>query len=238
MCMMKIYPTISASLIVKNCSENTTAGNAKYNLNIAAYARDGEVYWVVAKIQLVPDPFTLDVKAFILIKDIDAQKKKELELQSLIELDALTGLLNRGTVVKRVSEIMRQGGVGAQHGLIMLDLDNFKLINDNLGHQYGDQVLKEVADSLKNVLRKNDLCGRLGGDEFVVFLTDIPPEPELEKKLEILRGAAAKDYAEGLKITASLGLAVIRRTGRPLASFTKKRIWRFTRQKDAGAIVT
>lgn len=198
------------------------SGQCEIQLEHRRIRADGEVYWVVAKIQLVPDPFTLDVKAFILIKDIDAQKKKELELQSLIELDALTGLLNRGTVVKRVSEIMRQGGVGAQHGLIMLDLDNFKLINDNLGHQYGDQVLKEVADSLKNVLRKNDLCGRLGGDEFVVFLTDIPPEPELEKKLEILRGAAAKDYAEGLKITASLGLARYPQDGKTFGELYKK----------------
>lgn len=183
------------------------SGQCEIQLEHRRIGAEGGVYWVAAKIQLVPDPFTQDVKAFILINNIDEQKKRELEMQSLIELDALTGLLNRGTVVKRVSEHLRLSGVGARHGLIMLDLDNFKLINDSLGHQYGDQVLKDVADSLKNVLRKNDLCGRLGGDEFVVFLTDIPPEPELEKKLEVLRGAAAKDYAAGLKITASLGLA-------------------------------
>lgn len=183
---------------------------------------DGAVYWVAAKIQLVPDPFTRDVKAFILINNIDTQKKRELELQSLIELDTLTGLLNRGTLVKRVSETLRLSGVGARHALIMLDLDNFKLINDSLGHQYGDQVLKDVADSLKNVLRKNDLCGRLGGDEFVVFLTDIPPEPELEKKLEVLRGAAARGYAAGLKITASLGLARCPQDGKSFSDLYRK----------------
>ena len=128
-------------------------------------------------------------------------------MRSLIELDALTGLLNRGTVVSRVTELLRQGPAGAEHGLIMLDLDNFKLLNDSRGHQFGDEVLREVAESLRDVLRRQDLCGRLGGDEFVVFLPHIPGGPELEKRLEVLRGAAARDYGEGLSITGSLGLA-------------------------------
>ena len=64
-----------------------------------------------------------------------------------------------------------------------------------------------MANSLRAVLRRNDLCGRLGGDEFVVFLPYIPGAPELEKRLKVLRGAAAKDYGEGLSITGSLGLA-------------------------------
>ena len=132
---------------------------------------DGSLYWASAGIQLVPDPLTNDVKAFILIKDIDAQKKKDLELRCL------------------------------------LDLDNFKLLNDSRGHQFGDEALKSVADSLRDVLRRHDLCGRLGGDEFVVFLPHIPAGRELEKRLEALRGATAKDYGGGLSITGSLGLA-------------------------------
>lgn len=183
------------------------SGQREIQIEHRRFHADGSLFWVVASIQLIPDPFTKDVKAFILVKDIDAQKKKDLELRSLIELDALTGLLNRGTVVSRVTELLRQGPTGAEHGLIMLDLDNFKLLNDSRGHQFGDEVLREVAESLRAVLRRNDLCGRLGGDEFVVFLPHIPGGPELEKRLGVLRGAAAKDYGEGLSITGSLGLA-------------------------------
>ncbi len=198
------------------------SGQCEIQLEHRLIGAQGGVYWVAARIQLVPDPFTQDVKAFILLKNIDAQKKRELELQNLIEQDELTGLLNRGTVVKRVSEILRLSGAGAWHGLIMLDVDNFKLINDSLGHQHGDQVLRDVADSLKQVLRKSDLCGRLGGDEFVVFLTDIPPELALEKKLEALRRAAARHCQAGLKITASLGLARYPQDGESFSDLYKK----------------
>ncbi|WP_417292128.1 diguanylate cyclase domain-containing protein [Desulfovibrio porci] len=183
------------------------SGQREIHFEHRRFNADGSLYWASAGIQLVPDPLTNDVKAFILIKDIDAQKKKDLELRCLLELDALTGLLNRATVVERVTEMLRRSASGMEHALIMLDLDNFKLLNDSRGHQFGDEVLKSVADSLRDVLRRHDLCGRLGGDEFVVFLPHIPAGRELEKRLEALRGATAKDYGGGLSITGSLGLA-------------------------------
>lgn len=190
------------------------SGQCEIRLEHRRVEPDGRIYWVAAHIQLVSDPYTSDVKAFILILDIDAQKKQDLEMRSLIEQDALTGLLNRATVVTRVTEILRQSRKGTRHALIMLDLDNFKCLNDSLGHQFGDQVLKDAAVALKEALRREDLCGRLGGDEFVLFLRDIPAVPELEERLETLRKAVEKDYATGQHVSASLGLARYPHDGR------------------------
>lgn len=198
------------------------SGQCEIHLEHRRVEPAGRVYWVTGHIQLVPDPYTSDIKAFILIRDIDAQKRQDLEMRNLIEQDALTGLLNRATVVTRVTEILRQSGEGAKHALIMLDLDHFKCFNDSLGHQFGDQVLKDVAGSLKEALRKKDLCGRLGGDEFVLFLRDIPALPELEARLETLRKAAEKEYASGQRISASLGLARYPHDGKTFSDLYRK----------------
>lgn len=164
-------------------------------------------FWAAGMAQLLADPYTTDVKAFVLMKNIDEQKKKELAIKRMLELDALTGLLNRGTLVERISDTLRQSSPTMRHAFIMLDIDNFKRLNDSYGHQFGDLVLKEVAMALKDAQRKQDFCGRLGGDEFIVFLTDIPAGFDLENRLALLCRAAAKTYSGDITTSGSLGLA-------------------------------
>lgn len=106
--------------------------------------------------------------------DISSQKMTEKKLDKLAHYDLLTNLPNRvlfyNSLTNSISKSKRNSSKVA---LMFIDLDNFKTINDTLGHDYGDILLKEVADKLKSVLRAEDVVSRLGGDEFTVILDDI-----------------------------------------------------------------
>lgn len=111
--------------------------------------------------------------------DVTAQKQAEQEIRRLAFFDSLTQLPNRSLLYDRMRQCMahaqRQGGHG---GILFLDLDNFKDINDTLGHDVGDILLRQVATRLRAGLRESDSLGRLGGDEFVVIVNDLDTDYE------------------------------------------------------------
>ena len=161
------------------------------------------IYWAKAEIQLMEDPYTKHIKAFVLIQDIDKIKCRELEVQLELESDSLTGLLNRKTIAEKVDYILQEQEEEL-HALIMLDLDNFKQLNDKLGHMQGDEVLRDVAQILRGLMRSHDLCARIGGDEYILFLKDICNREALRKKLQQLSDALSFNV-DGITISASLG---------------------------------
>lgn len=174
--------------------------------------KDGSPFWVLGTIQLLSDPYTSDIKAFVLIKDIDDYKKMELSLQNLIEQDALTGLLNRSAFIDKVKSVLARD-TSARHSLIMLDIDHFKRLNDTLGHQFGDQALVHLAGLLKSTLRAGDLCGRLGGDEFMVFLRDVPADVDIRPRLENIRQIMRQEYKDNIQVSASMGVSYFPQDG-------------------------
>ena len=100
------------------------------------------------------------------VENIDAEKKKANHLLYLSETDIMTGIRNRGSGEKKIRELMDLNHDGM---FCLLDVDDFKWVNDNLGHDVGDKVLIEVANCLKESFRESDIVMRLGGDEFAVF---------------------------------------------------------------------
>ncbi|WP_305766819.1 GGDEF domain-containing protein [Candidatus Epulonipiscium viviparus] len=127
------------------------------------------------------------------------------ELTTQVECEGLTGLYNKMTTEKLISEFIetKQDGV-----LFMVDLDNFKAINDNLGHDKGDQVLQEMATELKAIFADADVIGRVGGDEFIIyFKTSVP---NLHDKVLNVHKNLTKTYSDGhinVTVSASLGIA-------------------------------
>ena len=101
------------------------------------------------------DPYTKHIKGFVLIQDIDKIKCRELEVQLELESDSLTGLLNRKTIAEKVDYILQEQEEEL-HALIMLDLDNFKQLNDKLGHMQGDEVVRDGAQILRGFMRSHD----------------------------------------------------------------------------------
>jgi diguanylate cyclase (GGDEF)-like protein len=125
-------------------------------------------------------------------------------------LDPLTGLLNRKALETRFAEIAEQAALtGAWVSVIACDLDHFKLVNDEHGHERGDAVLKDAAYALRKNLRSFELVYRLGGEEFLVVLPGIGPEDGLEFG-ERLRAGIEDSTPGGLAVTASFGVASAR----------------------------
>ena len=134
------------------------------------------------------------------------------EAERLAQVDALTGLANRRAIDRRWDEL--SAGVTAEHtfGVILLDIDHFKRFNDQYGHAMGDDVLRIVAQTLIENLRRVDLAGRWGGEEFIVLLPDAT-EALLVRVAERLRTMIARSAVMGpggpLSVTASFGVTLV-----------------------------
>ena len=115
-----------------------------------------------------------------LVEDIDEEKKTQSELRYLSETDLMTGIRNRGCGERLIKEQIQKNVSGM---FCLMDADNFKSINDNYGHDVGDQVIKEIAGCLKNSFGQNDIVLRLGGDEFAAFAIGVTDEDNAEKIL-------------------------------------------------------
>jgi len=124
-------------------------------------------------------------------------------------LDPLTGLFNRNALEQRLAELDGQpsGKKGLSHALLLCDLDHFKRVNDKLGHAVGDAVLKDVADTMRAVLRAGDSIYRIGGEEILVVLPGAT-EKDAVGVAERLRQAVRKRRPAGVEVTISIGAAV------------------------------
>ena len=130
------------------------------------------------------------------VQDITERKAAEDEIQQLAFSDSLTGLPNRRLLLDRLHQVLAAGARNRRQGALMLiDLDNFKTLNDTLGHDIGDLLLKQVAQRLATCVREGDTVARLGGDEFVVMLEGLSETPE---------EAATQTEVVGEKILATL----------------------------------
>lgn len=145
------------------------------------------------------------------ISDIDQKKREELRLQEQAMRDPMTGLLNRTAFQERVSRLLtRAQETSAEEktpAMLIADIDNFKKINDNYGHLYGDTVIVTMAEALKRACGETAVISRFGGDEFTAFLPDISKQ-ELEEKIVQIRKMYAEDVAqadEGHWVTCSIG---------------------------------
>lgn len=146
--------------------------------------------------------------AFIFAYRAQLQRR---ELKRLATTDSLTGAANRRTLNDRLAvAISERQRFGRPYGLILLDLDHFKQINDHHGHSAGDQVLAGLIPLLQSMLRQSDQVFRFGGEEFVVLLADIKPA-DLTKLAEKIRSGIASYLVtpDGSHMTTSIGVAML-----------------------------
>ncbi len=151
------------------------------------------------------------------VRDLTARKHAEARIQYLAHHDMLTGLPNRAYLTERLGTILALARRHATLVAIMfIDLDNFKNVNDSLGHHVGDVMLKQVALRIKEVLREADMVSRLGGDEFLVILSDFAaPDDAAKVAQKLLQVISAPITLEGREVCAgaSIGVSVFPRDG-------------------------
>lgn len=169
-----------------------------------------ETVWCKVSATVLCDEFGNAARVIGVIEDIDKQKKNTQALVERAEKDALTGLYNKVTF-QTLAEHAIKNAPDSLNALLIIDIDNFKDVNDTKGHLFGDAVLSDIASELKKRTDKNMTVGRIGGDEFSVFLENIPDYDYAEQKavnilelFEEIRNSAG----DGLKLSCSIGIAV------------------------------
>jgi diguanylate cyclase (GGDEF)-like protein len=139
------------------------------------------------------------------------REEAEQKLVTLARTDALTGLANRASFQSSLERIVAESArSGAGFALVIMDIDHFKLVNDTMGHDAGDHVLRDISHRLTERLRTTDSVGRLGGEEFGLILRDVKPEASFELMDELRQRIADSklQYGEAvISVTASFGIA-------------------------------
>ncbi|MFI3250726.1 MAG: GGDEF domain-containing protein [Eubacteriales bacterium] len=142
-------------------------------------------------------------------KLVNIHTLKQLEEQA--NYDALTHILNKRAMLEMTTEILTKSAPNTKHALFFMDLDDFKYVNDHLGHAFGDYLLSELGSRLRNNIRTRDLVGRVGGDEFVVFLRDVPSDDSLIGKAKMILSTISEDFNDGKQrhnIHGSIGVSI------------------------------
>lgn len=193
----------------------------RISVELINYQKDGQKYWTEIDIDPV---VAIDGAAthFVAVqRDITLRKETEKQIERLAFFDPLTGLPNRRLLQDRLAHALAIGARKRTCGaLLFLDLDNFKALNDTLGHDKGDELLKQVASRLESVVRKSNTVARLGGDEFVLLLEDLSDDPtEAATHAEIVAEKALRCFASVFRIgdvehrcTPSIGVAMFNHT--------------------------
>lgn len=171
-------------------------------------------------------------------RDVTERKKAEREIEKLAYFDPLTSLPNRLLFLDRLRQaIVHAAREGLMTGVLFLDLDRFKGVNDTLGHSVGDKVLMEAAGRLLGCVRKADTVARLGGDEFVIVLTSIAHEADINSIAgKILQVMAEPVQLDGIEVccTASIGIALYPRDGKEIDILLRNADTAMYQAKDKG----
>ena len=195
----------------------TIRGCGQWQGEIWNRRKNGEVYPAWMNISAIHDGSGNAVYYVAVFSDISLVKQNEERLRQLAHYDALTGLPNRVLLTDRLHQAIAHAQRNdSLVGVLFLDLDRFKLVNDTLGHRAGDQLLQEVAMRLESCIRAEDTVARLGGDEFIIVLPNLHSSAGAayvaEKIIEVLATPFALQ-GHDLFATASIGIAVYPTTG-------------------------
>jgi diguanylate cyclase (GGDEF)-like protein/PAS domain S-box-containing protein len=198
---------------IRNSAVDAGASDEAAIHEVALKARSGRAVWCQLTARLV-DPESV----VLVLTDISALKRREQDAWQQARHDPLTGLPNRRMLVEQARGLLaaarRQRRLAA---LLVIDLDNFKEINDELGHGNGDRFLQRVAHRFSSVLRQSDIAARTGGDEFVVALSEVEQPGDAIVVAEKLIAAASERLetpgGSELNTHASVGIALFPRDG-------------------------
>ena len=230
--------------------EGALREGAPYGIDMRVVLPDGGVRFLREQAEVILDEHGTAARVAGTVQDITDRKQAEEQIRFLAYYDSLTGLPNRLMFTERLKGALVDGRRrGRKVAALFLDLDQFKRINDTLGHSFGDRLLQNVADRLRACLRStdgmmrgdpirsSDTVARLGGDEFIVSLTDIHRGEDAarvaHRVLDSLKGPFRLDAHE-VFVTASIGISLYPDDGEDAETILKNADTAMYHAKDAG----
>ncbi|MEG1426215.1 MAG: diguanylate cyclase [Oscillospiraceae bacterium] len=203
---------------------NILRKNKKISYEARLRRADNTYIWVRIDLTLIADESGMPQRMIGFMSDIDAVKQQAEILEEKLQIDPMTKLYNK-VAMARLSNKMLKDSTGGLHAMIVLDIDNFKGINDTLGHTFGDVVLMDVATKLKTLFRSDDIVGRMGGDEFAVLMKNMPDASSVLKKATELSSTFHQTYAGekgNYMISCSMGVILIADRGETFETVYRK----------------
>lgn len=193
------------------------SGRSNMSFRYQRLLSDGSTRWVHNEVRFLIDVDSGHLCLMLSAKDIDKEKKEEQKLAIAAQMDKMTMVYNRATTMDKIKQALLDDA-GNQHVLFMIDVDNFKNLNDTLGHQSGDDFLIALANEIKKNFRERDIVGRIGGDEFFVLMRNIADVSIIAKKAQdLINGiqSISFDYTD-LHISGSIGVSLYPDNGKTL----------------------
>lgn len=182
------------------------------NIRFRVRHASGEYRWCQMSGIVVFDHHKRPYKAIGSMEDIENQVANEVQMKLRSEVDPLTGLYNKSATELYIRKLLREAPVSG--ALMIIDIDNFKNVNDSMGHQFGDRVLVDFAEVLKPFSGDHSVVGRIGGDEFFVFFGNCPDDEYVYLRAEQICRLFARTYTEGsvvCSVSASIGISFLPR---------------------------
>ncbi|MBQ7919163.1 MAG: GGDEF domain-containing protein [Lachnospiraceae bacterium] len=209
----KFYSNFAPDILWNIYSGGKMNLSFKYQLRLS----DDSIRWVHSEVRFLTEIDSGHLCAMLSAKDIDAEKKQEQKIYAAATMDRMTMLLNRETTMESIEDILEKEH-DRTHVLYMIDIDNFKMLNDTLGHQAGDEFLIALSAELKKVFRESDVVGRIGGDEFFALMRTVNgmhKMVEKAKELLITIQDVCKMYPN-IPLSGSIGISIYPENGKSL----------------------
>lgn len=177
--------------------------------NTAPANRKAQYRWLRTHTCIYRSKINRAINIISFVMDIDDEKKALQTAQHKSKHDLLTQLYNKISTEEEINHKLKNMMTGVSYGFVMLDMDNFKRINDNLGHSMGDTVLSTVSGYMRQMFRDSDILGRIGGDEFVMFIPNIDTTILREKLENLNQHVKTMPVLESREYHTSLSIGVI-----------------------------
>lgn len=192
--------------------------------------------WCRIRMSAIYDNSHVPIKIIGVLIDIDQEKRHSLTLRQRAEQDALTGMLNKITTQNMIQAYLQLEHT-EEAALFIIDIDNFKQINDTYGHLYGDAVLSDIARNIRTTFSYNTIIGRIGGDEFMVFFKGLKDDKEVFQKAGTLMDGIQNlqvSTERQMKISCSMGISCYPKDGVDLSSLYQNADYALYQAKKEG----
>lgn len=214
-----------AVMLPENIIKAYAAGNTDMYVEYRSKIRKPDYEWLACNLIPVLDTATKHLMIIACIKNIHDKKMEELEIIDKAQKDQLTGLYNK-VVTRLLIEDYLDNDKFLQNGaLVLLDLDNFKRVNDCLGHLVGDRLLVDISRELHDLFGEKHILGRFGGDEFLIFIKDFSDQTLLVENLQSILRICHKKFSyqnEVIEVSGSLGISLYPEHGQDYLSLYEK----------------